>query len=92
MFANVSLDLAAAFAEAIDATPPKGLGSNVEKSSPALSQLNTVKKPNTRKVGVIVGQNVDGEAAVVLNALKEEGIQAELISDKLGKRESIRWY
>ncbi|MDR7074009.1 catalase [Fictibacillus barbaricus] len=88
MFENVSLELAAAFAEAIDATPPKGLGSNVEKSSPALSQLNTVKKPNTRKVGVIVGQNVDGEATVVLNTLKEEGIKTELISDKLGKRET----
>jgi catalase len=87
MFENVSLELAAAFAEAIDATPPKGLGSDVKKSSPALSQLNTVKKPNTRKVGVIVGNTVDEEVSAVLSALKKEGIQAELISDKLGKRE-----
>jgi catalase len=86
MFANVSLELATAFAEAIDAVPPQGEGSTVTKSSPALSQLNTVKSPKTRKVGVIVGSTVSSEAAEILQSLKESGIQGECISDKLGKR------
>ncbi|WP_137791258.1 catalase [Bacillus sp. E(2018)] len=86
MFGNVSLELATAFAEAIDAVPPQGEGSTVTKSSPALSQLNTVKSPKTRKVGVIVGSTVSSEAAGILQSLKESGIQGECISDKLGKR------
>jgi catalase len=86
MFANVSVELAAAFAEAIGAEPPAGKGSEVTKSSPALSQLNTKKSPSTRKVGVIVGNDVEGkEISTVLKALKAKGLQPECISDKLGK-------
>jgi catalase len=86
MFANVSLELAATFAEAIGAEPPAGKESEVTKSSPALSQLNTKKNPSTRKVGVIVGNEINGkEVSTVLKALKAKGIQAEVISDKLGK-------
>jgi len=87
MFANVSLDLAKGFAEAISAKVPSGEGSKVTKSSPALSQENTIKKPATRKVGVIVGNGFKGEEVkMVLSALKEDGIQPEIISDKLGMR------
>ncbi|MDM5314542.1 catalase [Fictibacillus sp. b24] len=86
MFANVSLELATAFAEAIDAVPPEGEGSAVTKKSPALSQLNSKQSPKTRKVGVIVGSTVSGEVAEILQALSSNGIQAECISDKLGKR------
>ena len=86
MFANVSLELAATFAEAIGAEPPAGEESEVTKSSPALSQLNTKKNPSTRKVGVIIGNEINGkEVSQVLQALKNKGIQAEIISDKLGK-------
>jgi catalase len=86
MFANVSLELAATFAEAIGAEPPSGKGSEVTKASPALSQLNTKKNPSTRKVGVIVGNEINGkEVSAVLKALKAKGIQTEVISDKLGK-------
>lgn len=85
MFGNVSLKLAVPVAEAIGANPPQGAGSQSIKSSPALSQENTVKSPNTRKVGVIVGSNFDGaEAMSVLNALIAEGVQVEFISEKLG--------
>ncbi|KIL49292.1 catalase [Jeotgalibacillus soli] len=87
MFANVNLDLAKGFAEAIGANPPENGESDVSKSSPALSQENTKKKPSTRKVGVIIGSNFNApEVTSVLNALKEEGVQAEMISDKLGKK------
>ncbi|TWI54500.1 catalase [Halalkalibacter nanhaiisediminis] len=86
MFANVNLDLAKAFADAIGATPPQKGGSEVTKSSPALSQENTTKKPDTRKVGVIIGHNFNGpDVKSVLDSLKAEGIQPELISNKLGK-------
>lgn len=86
MFANVSFELAATFAEAIGAESPAGKESEVTKSSPALSQLNTKKNPSTRKVGVIVGNEINGkEVSAVIKALKAKGIQAEIISDKLGK-------
>jgi catalase len=86
MFANVSVELAAAFAEAIGAEPPEGNASEVTKSSPALSQLNMKKNPSTRKVGVIIGHEAEGkEVSEVLKALKAKGIQSECISDKLSK-------
>lgn len=85
MFANVNLELAAAFAAAIGATPPKDGGPNVTKSSPALSQENTKKKPDTRKVGVIIGNEFNGaEVMSILASLQVEGVQSEIISEKLG--------
>ncbi|WP_226681779.1 catalase [Sutcliffiella horikoshii] len=85
MFANVNMELAVAVAEAVGATKPSGSGSSVTKSSPALSQENTVKKPATRKVGVIISNDFQGkEVASVLESLKGQGMQPELISAKLG--------
>lgn len=87
MFANVSKDLAKGFADAINAEVPEGEGSKVTKFSPALSQENTIKKASTRKVGVIVGNDFNGkDVTTVLNALKEEGVQPEIISNALGTR------
>ncbi len=86
MFANVNLELAKEVADAIGATPPQKGGSEVTKSSPALSQENTKKKPDTRKVGVIISHDFNASDVVsVLDGLKAEGIQPEIISDKLGK-------
>ena len=63
----------------------KGKSSEVMKSSPALSQVNTKKRPETRKVGVIISNDFNGaDVLEVLKALKAEGIQVEIISDKLG--------
>ncbi|WP_284141803.1 MULTISPECIES: catalase [unclassified Virgibacillus] len=85
MFANVSHELATAFAGAIGVTPPVERENSVMKSSPALSQENTIKSPKTRKVAVILGQQFDGkEVTTVLNTLTKEGVQVEVISDKLG--------
>jgi len=84
MFANVNVELASVVALSIGATPPKEGGSNITKISPALSQLNTKILPDTRKVGVIIGPNFNGEDVVkVCHALKAEGIIVEVISDKL---------
>ncbi|KPB04565.1 catalase [Bacillus sp. CHD6a] len=86
MFANVSMELAEAVAEAISADKPSGSGSTVTKSSPALSQENTVKKPATRKVGVIISNDFQGKDVLsVLESLKAEGLKPELISTTLGK-------
>jgi catalase len=85
MFANVNLDLARTMADNIGVNPPKSGGSNVTKSSPALSQLKTVKKPNGRKVAVIVTEGYNGaELKFVLNSIKSNDIQYEIISEKLG--------
>lgn len=89
MFANVSVDLAAGFAKAIGANSPTGEDSKVTKSSPALSQENTTKVPDTRKLGVIVGKGFNGkDVTSVLEALKEEGVEPEIISDTLGEVKS----
>lgn len=86
MFANVSTELATAFALAIGANPPEAKVSGVTKSSPALSMQNTKKLPKTRKVGVILGNQFNGsEVMAVLESLKANGIQPEIISEKLGK-------
>lgn len=87
MFANVSLDLAKGFAAEIGVEAPKGGGSSVTKSSPALSQENTIKKVDTRKVGVIIDDGFNGkEVTAVLERLKQEGAKPEIVSDRLGKK------
>lgn len=86
MFANVSSELAKEVAETIGVNPPKGEAKKVTKSSPALSQENTIKTPKTRKVGVIIANGFDcREVSSILEGVKEEGIQLELISSTLGK-------
>ncbi|WP_280771753.1 catalase [Salipaludibacillus daqingensis] len=86
MFGKVSKELSTAFAEAIGANSPQGEDSVVTKFSPALSQENTKKKPETRKVAVIISSGFQGdEVRTILDALKEKGVQSELLSDKLGK-------
>lgn len=85
MFANVSTVLATGFAMAIGANPPEAKVSENTKSSPALSMLNTKKLPKTRKVGVILAEGFkDNEVLPILDALKIEGIQPEIISENLG--------
>ena len=86
MFAHVNLELAKTVAEAIGANEPKDGGSDVKKSSPALSLENMKKTPETRKVGVLIGNGFNGsEVTAVLDALKDKGVQPEIVSEKLGK-------
>ncbi|WP_085994558.1 catalase [Oceanobacillus senegalensis] len=85
MFANVDMELATAFAQNIGATPPKGEGTSVTKSSPALSQLNTVKTAKTRKVGIILDNGFeDKKIKDILHGLNAEGVTYEIISEKQG--------
>ena len=85
MFANVNLDMAVQIADAVGANPPMHSGSDVTKASPALSQENTAKKPDTRKVGVIASHLGDSvELLQVVYAMKSAGLKPEIISNKLG--------
>ncbi|MGP4059460.1 catalase [Halobacillus sp. H74] len=85
MFSNVSLELTQAFAENIGVTPPKNGGSDVTKSSPALSQANTKHSPNTRKVGLILADGYNGkDVQENLDHFASQGIAVEVISDKQG--------
>ncbi|SFK53881.1 catalase [Halobacillus dabanensis] len=85
MFSNVSLELVQGFAPNIGVTPPQSGGSDVTKASPALSQANTVHKPDTRKVGVILANGFnDKDVKKTLEKLSDEGIVTEIISEKQG--------
>ncbi|MGE6489707.1 catalase [Paenisporosarcina sp. NPDC076898] len=85
MFANVNVDLATKVADAVGANPPTGSGSDVTKASPALSQENMVKKPNTRKVAVIASRDGDAnQLEKTVEGFKDAGLKAEVVSDKLG--------
>ena len=86
MFANVSLDLVRGFAPYIGVEPPQKDGTamleSVVKSSPALSQQNTVFKPDTRKVAVLATNGFNGKDVLkVLNKLKEANIHTEIVSE-----------
>jgi catalase len=85
MFANVDQDLATAFAKNINANPPKVSHINYNKKSPAVSMANTVRKPQTRRAGIIVGEGFDGSSlGEVLDKLKEAGITADFVSERQG--------
>ncbi|WP_018664815.1 catalase [Heyndrickxia acidiproducens] len=87
MFANVSPMMAAAVANAIGAIPPqKTEEPKAAKISPALSQLNKPMLPDTRKAGVIIGNQFNGaDVSTVLRELQAAGVQTVLISEKAGK-------
>lgn len=83
---NVDLELAQQVAKNIGVTPPKEGGLDLTKSSPALSQENTTKLPDTRKVGVLIDNGFDSnEVMKVLNELEANKMKYETISEKQGK-------
>ncbi|QQK81981.1 catalase [Salicibibacter cibi] len=85
MFASVDVDMAAAFAETIGCTPPTSGGSDVTKQSPALSQANTTKSAQTRKVAIIIAEGYDGQKVeAIIDALAAAGVEPRVLSDKLG--------
>jgi catalase len=86
MFSNVDPYLAEQIAAGVGAKPPaKANGIRVTFSSPALSQENTIKIPNTRKVAVLAESGFnDLEVNQVIEALKKAGVTAEIISNRLG--------
>ncbi|WP_413380757.1 catalase [Alkalihalobacillus sp. 1P02AB] len=85
MFGNVSVEMTTAFAQTIDTIPPQSDGTDITKSSPALSQELTPKTALTRKVAVVIAEGYDGAIVnEVLKNLQTSGVQAAILSDKLG--------
>ncbi len=84
MFGNVNTDMANQIADNIGVNRPKGECSKYSKTSPALSQANTVMKPDTLKIGCIVCQGYDSEEFNrVLQALYNAKTAPKIISDTL---------
>ncbi|WP_332646219.1 catalase [Lysinibacillus sp. 54212] len=91
MFVNVDKTLATTLADRIDVNPPKGNHVNINASSPALSQSNTIKSPQTLKVGILIGDGFNGtELENTINNFTRHGIQYVIISEKLGTVESAQ--
>ena len=91
MSANVDLDLAVTIAKKLEPNPPKSGGSNVTATSPALSQQNTIFKPVSRKVAVILTEGFNGpEAKFVLDRLKDANLFVDIISERQGKIPGIK--
>ncbi|MDN3448723.1 catalase [Planococcus sp. APC 3906] len=85
MFANVNLEMAQTVAKNVGAVPPESGNTEIGKTSPALSQENTIKTPATRKVGVLLGDGFeDKEVSKVFDALKAKGLQVEIVSEMQG--------
>ena len=85
MFANVNLDLARTVAKRIGVKPPTSGGSSVTSASPALSQQNTIFKPDTRRVAVILTKGFHGpDVQFVLKQLEDANLFVEIISEHQG--------
>lgn len=83
MFANVSMELATEVAKNIGLEAPQGNDSGVTKSSPALSQENTVKSAKTRKVLLIAGDGFEGNVPSIVEKLESEGVEIEVVSETM---------
>ncbi|MEK3734884.1 MULTISPECIES: catalase [Paenibacillus] len=84
MFANVDKELASRISEGIGTVSPGGQGAASALSSPALSMMNTVKSPRSRKVAVLADNGFSEALTGVLEQLEQSGIIAEIVSTKLG--------
>ena len=85
MFSNVSHELVKAVAENLGLPVPSVKPVLTDKVSPALSQMNTVKKPDTRKIAVLAADGFTKDLPLWLQTLKSKGTMPEIISDHHGK-------
>lgn len=85
-FGNVDNGLASAVAHAVGVHAPNGSEeSTVTKSSPALSQENKAKLPDTRTVAVLIGDQFDdSEVETAVEACLNAGMSVDLVSEKFG--------
>lgn len=85
MFANADLKMSQEIAKNIGVEAPMSGASTPEKTSPALSQENTIKTPMTRKVGILLTSDFnDKDLKQVLDSFKEKGVKHEIISEMQG--------
>ncbi|WP_274309963.1 catalase [Solibacillus daqui] len=89
MFVHVDKEMATIIAHNVGVNKPTGEQSTVTASSPALSQANTIKLPQTLKVGVLIGNGFDAaEVSNVLKTLTKYGVRYSIIGERIGVIES----
>ncbi|MEG0259686.1 MAG: catalase [Lysinibacillus sp.] len=85
MFVHVDKEMANVIAHNVGVNRPTGEQSKVTASSPVLSQANTVKLPQTLKVGVLIGEGFDmKEVSHILKTLTKYGVRYTIIAERLG--------
>lgn len=86
MFGHVDNGLASAVAHAVGVHAPSASEeSTVTKRSPALSQENKVKLPETRHIGILIGNQFDdAEVETIVEACLEAGMNVDLVSERYG--------
>lgn len=89
MFNNVDHQIATDIAKATGHNVPKEIKIKVDITSPALSQENTVKTHKTRKLMVVLADGFDDKYLDVLDELKLEGVNVEVLSNHLGDIKSV---
>jgi catalase len=86
MLGNIDFFLAEQVADNLGMKAPSdSKPMEVTMTSPALSQMNTSKLPNTRKVAILADHGFNGaEVSGLMEMLKKSGIAAEIVSKQLG--------
>ncbi|MGE7023027.1 catalase [Solibacillus cecembensis] len=95
MFVHVDKEMATILAKNVGVNKPTGEQSKITASSPALSQANTIKLPQTLKVGVLIGNGFDAlEVNNVLKTFKKFGVRYSIIAERIGavvSREGVQF-
>lgn len=85
MFVHVDQVMANKIADNLGVNRPTGKQSQVTSSSPALSQENTIKVPQTLKVAVLIGNDFNlPEVEMTIKTLRQYGVDYTIVSEKLG--------
>ncbi|MEK3993453.1 catalase [Psychrobacillus sp. FSL K6-2365] len=85
MFVQVDQAMANTIADNLGVNRPTGEQSQVTASSPALSQANTIKVPQTLKVAVLIGNGFNlPEVEMTIKTLRRYGVDYTIVSEKFG--------
>ncbi|WP_272509033.1 catalase [Psychrobacillus psychrodurans] len=85
MFVQVDQAMANTIADNLGVNRPTGEQSQVTASSPALSQANTIKVPQTLKVAVLIGNGFNlPEVEMTVKTLRRYGVDYTIVSEKFG--------
>lgn len=85
MFVHVDHAMANTIADNLGVNRPTGEQSQVTASSPALSQANTIKVPQTLKVAVLIGNGFNlPEVEMTIKTLRRNGVDYTIVSEKFG--------
>lgn len=85
MFVHVDRAMVDVIADNIGVNRPTGEQSPVTASSPALSQANTIKVPQTLKVAVLIGNGFSlPEVEKTIKTLRKYGVDYTIVSEKFG--------